>query len=376
MKSRITPLSRTTLYVASCLLTLCTARGAEPVPAKPPAGKLDGFVSKTESGSATLNGMYWTPNLKAGALTIDPPAGNRTSALGAFLRVPAKSQTPEFIVGAQALDIGPLQDHEVQAEMRLKSGFGIGAGTVERETSIHDVDFVKASARFAVGRFNVISTIQGYRQLGDTGVGGYAAIHDKHLMAAAGFDAEQWRVVGALIAPAPAKGWWRPAVECMFVDNEVGKLRGPKALVINGTLGFRGGFLDHPARLGRAMGPSGLEMGNPLGFIAPTWNRKLSVWELGDMVNFRLERNEFADRTVARNIEATLDLLRPRMPVGVDRVFVLSRQTRTRQKAVSYATGLGLIAKAKGGFTMMATVDRDNAHGNLSGTATFIYLLK
>jgi hypothetical protein len=87
---------------------------------------------------------------------------------------------------------------------------------------------------------------------------------------------------------------YRPVFEALYVDNNAGGNKGVRYLFVNSTLGFDGGFLSHPARLGRAMGPTGLEFGNPLGFIFNSkvpnnWNRKLNSWEMGRMIDFRLE---------------------------------------------------------------------------------------
>jgi hypothetical protein len=51
------------------------------------------------------------------------------------------------------------------------------------------------------------------------------------------------------------------------------------------------------------MGPTGLEFGNPLGFLSPTWNRQLNVWELGSLVNFRLVRLEFPNGTTTERYD-------------------------------------------------------------------------
>ncbi len=61
----------------------------------------------------------------------------------------------------------------------------------------------------------------------------------------------------------------RPAVEVLYVDNTIGHFSGTRNLFANVTLKYGGGFLSHPARLGRAMGPQGTEYGNPLGFLTP-----------------------------------------------------------------------------------------------------------
>ena len=50
-----------------------------------------------------------------------------------------------------------------------------------------------------------------------------------------------------------------------------------------------GGFF-RPSRLGRSMGPQGLEYANPVSFISAAWNRRSEVWELGKHAGFRYVR--------------------------------------------------------------------------------------
>jgi hypothetical protein len=111
------------------------------------------------------------------------------------------------------------------------------------------------------------------------------------LMGVYGYDGEQWRSTLAYVAPESWKTV-RPVIEAIYTDNSIGERDGPRSLFVNGSLKFEGGFLSHAARLGRAMGPQGLEYGNPLGFIFPTWNRRLEIWEMGSLLDFRLERIE------------------------------------------------------------------------------------
>jgi hypothetical protein len=35
------------------------------------------------------------------------------------------------------------------------------------------------------------------------------------------------------------------------------------------------------------MGPTGVEFSNPLGYLNPNFNRRLTAWEVGESVNFR-----------------------------------------------------------------------------------------
>ena len=107
-----------------------------------------------------------------------------------------------------------------------------------------------------------------------------------------GDDGEQRRATVAWMAPKSEDSPWRPVLEGIWIDNGIGEQAGPEVLFVNGTLGFRKGFLSHPARLGRAMGPTGLEYANPLGFLWGNgpWNRRLDTWELGGLGDFRLFR--------------------------------------------------------------------------------------
>lgn len=51
------------------------------------------------------------------------------------------------------------------------------------------------------------------------------------------------------------------------------------------------------------MGPTGLEFGNPLGYLSPTWNRRLDLFELGGVADFRLARNKTPSGVVTEKFE-------------------------------------------------------------------------
>jgi len=66
------------------------------------------------------------------------------------------------------------------------------------------------------------------------------------------------------------------------------------------------------------MGPQGLEFGNPLGFLLPTWNRRLEVWELGRLAGARVERIELGETTATERYEA---LVFPFQFAGTNKFF-------------------------------------------------------
>ena len=163
----------------------------------------------------------------------------------------------------------------------------------------------KISFRDKIDLWNYIITAQ-YQEIGkEESAGGYLAIYDDVWMLASGSDGEQWRATLGFIAP-DNNSFLRPAFETLYVDNTIGNIAGIEFLFINSTLRYKGGFLCHPARLGRAMGPTGIEYGNPLGFLAPTWNRRLDVWELGQLADFRLDRIKSSTGVVTARYETVI----------------------------------------------------------------------
>jgi len=206
-------------------------------------------------------------------------------------------------MGLQSVEVADSTAIEFQSEYRAPFGLGLGGGFVEKYSSAVDTIFGKVSYRNKLSYFNYILEMQVQDVAGRTSGGGYVAFYDEQLMLASGYDGEQWRTCLGYIAPV-RETRFRPALEVLYVDNSIGEQDGPKILFANATLKFSGGFLSHKARLGRAMGPTGLEFGNPLAFLFPTWNRRLDLWELGGLGNFRLERRELPDGSTTERYEA------------------------------------------------------------------------
>jgi hypothetical protein len=253
-------------------------------------GKLD-FHYRATPGVSEFDTMWWTPSIKGGFGSTSPNRADDTRFGGAFFRpLASRPAAGDLIVGIEGVSSPASKDFEAEAEYRHPSGFALGGGFVQRTKSVQDVRFVKASYRGQVSGWHSILTVQGQRTAEKTSPGGYVALYDDRFLLVAGDDGEQWRADFGYVAPAGsgATGALRPAAEVLYVDNSIGRTPGPKTLFANLTLGFKGGFLSHPARLGRAMGPTGLEFGNPLGFLNPTWNRRLDPWEMGSLADFRV----------------------------------------------------------------------------------------
>lgn len=273
------------ILIISLFLSISTAE----IPKLLYPGKIDVFFSSTKNGINRYNLILWSPIFKGGFGSFSQQKIYR----GGFFRpLVTVSNVGELIVGLQSLDVGEETQIEIQGEYRFPFGLGIGGGIVERKENYNDVKFTKLSYRNSWQGLQFIVSFQEQQTAGKNSSGGYLALYNKKLMGVLGADGEQWRGTIGYVAPKNNDIKWRPSFEILYVDNTIGNLVGPQFIFANATLGFRGGFLSHPARLGRAMGPTGLEFGNPLGFLYPTFNRRLNVWELGGIADFRVVRLE------------------------------------------------------------------------------------
>lgn len=283
-------------------------------------GKVDAHYARA-SGADDGILMIWTPAVKGGLRF--GVSGDQAVVIGGYFRPPLPwSDSGELILGGQYNDLDGAEAYEIQGEYRFPMGLGVGAGFVELPSSDLDVLFGKLSFRARLESWQYILAFQ-VQSMGDrTRPGAYVAVFESRSMLVAGYDGEQWRTTFGF-ASTNHEARWSPAVEVLWVDNSVGDLSGPKILFANATLGFRGGFLSHPARLGRAMGPTGLEFGNPLGFIQPTWNRRLNVWELGGMAGFRISRIQFPNGAVDGKYEGLIFPFQVLGLIGaIDGIFV------------------------------------------------------
>ncbi len=252
-------------------------------------GKVDFHYLHTKS-TDEHNFIWWSPIFKGGFGVIDYDSGGQTEYSGGYFRpLLPEEKKGELILGFLQVDTDSRYSYEFQGEYRFPFGLGFGGGFVSRSNSESDVDFAKVSYRNKWFDWNYILETQFQEMAGEESPGGYGAIYNEQIMLTYGNDGEQWSTVIGYIAPED-ESMFRPTLEALYVDNTIGDIDGNQFLFINGTLKFEGGFLSHPARLGRAMGPTGLEFGNPLGFLSPTWNRRLDVWELGGLGDFRLVR--------------------------------------------------------------------------------------
>jgi hypothetical protein len=208
----------------------------------------------------------------------------------------------ELILGAQGLDALTENAVEFQGEYRFPFGLGFGGGFVDTTLADRDIQFGKMTFRNRWGRWNYVLEVQGQDYGEETFPGGYGAIYNPEVMGVLGTDGEQWRAAVGIISPW-TDAFVRPTLEVLYVDNSIGEFDGPKVWFANATLKYSGGFLSHPARLGRAMGPQGLEFGNPLGFLSPTWNRRLEIWEMGSLADFRAEHITTPSRATTERYE-------------------------------------------------------------------------
>ena len=268
-------------------------------------GKID-FLYRGREADNTYNAFAWTPTFKGGGGVIAPDTGQSTTYLGGFLRpLAGVPDTGDLILAAQGVEANNRRDFEAQGEYRLPMGLGVGGGFVEAKKAGNDIAFGKLTFRNKLAGWNYILELQAQDVEQSVSPGGYAALYNDQVMGVAGSDGEQWRVTGGYVAPTNGT-ILRPAAEVLYVDNSIGEFDGPRSVFVNATLRLQGGFLAHPARLGRAMGPQGLEFGNPLGFLFPTWNRRLETWEMGGLADVRYERIWLPNRTTQDRVDGEI----------------------------------------------------------------------
>lgn len=307
---------------------------AAPRPAWMAPGKFD-FLGRHKNTQDDLNLIWWTPSVKAGfGQTGISKAYTRYA--GAFVRpFSGKRRRGDLLIGNQYVWTPTTNSWELQGEYRFPKGIGAGAGLVRSSDDSANLQFAKISYRASGARVSYILEAQVQEAGRRTSPGAYAAVFNTSWMLAGGGDGEQWRTAVGFVSNR-AQRRYSPSFEVLYADNRPGVLSGPRIIFANATLNMRGGFLTHGARLGRAMGPQGLEFGNPLGFLAPTWNRKLETWEFGSLVDVRFDQTRLPNGSKATVFDA---LAFPMELAGARRawrnVFGGLSRTATRQSAAN-----------------------------------------
>jgi len=214
------------------------------------------------------------------------------SAFGAFARAgwdpPAQG---ELVFGGNYVEAADSRQWEVQARYVAPGGLGMGAGYADLEAS-GDTWFVNPTVTGKSGTLNYHLGPVAQNGPGGLSVGAYAALYTGHLFLGGGNDGEHWRLLAAWSANNGERAV-DPSLEVLFVDHGIGRLDGERFLFVNGSLKRNAGFLSTGSRLGRALGPQGMQFANPVSFLSQPWSRTADVWETGGVMNLRLARREF-----------------------------------------------------------------------------------
>jgi len=236
----------------------------------------------------------------------------------------------ELILGGHLETEKAVRGSEFQIEYRSRLGLTGGGGFVTRKAGA-EVVWGKLSYRGTFGPdWQYTATAQ--TQYIDTGTetkvypGGYLAVYNPIYRFVLGYEGEQLRAQIGYVGPKTEK-FFRPAFEALYVDNTMGELfDGARFFLINGTIRHWKAFFSNPPALGRAMGATGLEFGNPLGYLTPgTWNRRPNSWEIGTGAVFRLAHSSYARETFDGKLEVLffpVELVRWQNPSLWDNVFV------------------------------------------------------
>jgi hypothetical protein len=338
-------------------------------------GKLDAFYDRQDNGTFQVNSILWSPVVKGGHGIIGSETGGRNiNYYGGFARpLLTRPEWGDLILGAQEISQGDSNQTEVQGEYRLPFGLGFGGGFVDRKLSGPDIKFAKISYRNAWQDIQYILSTQWQSYQDKDYPGGYLAVYNKQLMASWGSDGEQWRSTFGYMAPDHGANQLRPAFEVFYVDNAIGKVNGSKDLMVSGSLGFRKGFLSNESRLGRAMGPTGVEFSNPLGYLKPTFNRRQTVWEIGEFVNFRFIHSTLPNGKREETLETAIY---PGQLLGSDSLFsalFVGVGATSPNPGESGVSGLFGYHKRFGNFESSARVQHDFSRDD---TSLFISIIQ
>ncbi len=262
------------------------------------------FITTFKEKYTNANFFFWSKCLKAGFGTVykGDTIGVAHYGGGWFRPLSFTKYKGDLIIGANySMPTPAAAFWDVQIEHRHAFGLTYGGGAYQLGVTKKSINYWgKVGFRKTIKKWSFIVTAQvtpltngSINTLDLIRPGGYAAVYHPVFMVTGGYAFTQFRTGLALMSPKEGAKY-RPVFDALYIDNNVGRFTGARYLWVNATLGFDGGFLSHAARLGRNMGPTGLEYGNPLGFLANpamviNWNRKLNTWEMGHMVNFRLE---------------------------------------------------------------------------------------
>ncbi len=296
------------LFIIISQFTYATADSIVVEPVRPYVkyfnpSKMDVLTTFKEKYSNS-NFFFWSKSLKMGFGFVFKDVAFSHYGGAWFRPLSFTKYKGDLIIGANySMPNAEIKQYDIQIEHRHEFGLSYGGGVYNsaQVPTLKTINYWgKVSFRKTIKKFSFIVTAQvtpltnGSKNMADhIRPGFYAAVYHPIFMAAGGYSYAQFRSCIAVMSPKEGAKY-RPVFEALYIDNNAGSYTGLQYVLVDFTLGYDGGFLSHAARLGRAMSPTGLEFGNPLGFLSnpvtvANWNRKLNSWEMGRMLNFRLE---------------------------------------------------------------------------------------
>ena len=256
-----------------------------------PKGLLD-FVYRRTPTTNEYNLLWWSNWFKGGGGIIERPNGQPViKYFGGFIN-PKIKKFGELVIGGHWIDNGIRQLYEAKVEFRYKNGLGGTLGMVDNGKDQPQMRYVRLNYRSQINKeWKYTASILMQQVDKNNHLGAYGVIYNSGIMLGGGYDGEEWRGGVGLIA-SPKMKYIRPAFEGFYINRDPGQIAGSDFLLASFTLKFAGGFLGHPARIGRFLGGTGTEYTNPVITIAPSWNRILYSWEQGNMVDVRFIRTQ------------------------------------------------------------------------------------
>lgn len=239
------------------------------------------------------NLALWTPMLVGGIGSIRPDQGGAVRYGNLAVTSEPMSASGRQVLGMYGFVQTPgswaSEGHgEYRWSVAADEQFALGGGLAELDNG-RDYGYAKFGVRSQIGRLHYLGYLTANTYRGGISPGFYSAVHNDQYFAGGELSADRHTIV---LGYAAEKGdrYFRPAFEYFAFDRGIGQVGGANFTMISTTLRFAdSGYFTVGARLGRALGPSGVQLTNPVGFLLPTWNRLAGIWEIGRLLNLRYQ---------------------------------------------------------------------------------------
>ena len=293
-------------YMSSLIAVLSTLGAcATPKGEKPP--RLQSYTIVRSNTTNTQTNFYH-PNIRGGVGRIFDDKAHDLQYVSGVANGNLGGDS-SFTVLGHAIDRLDSQLNDastVQAAYNPNNDWSFGGGVLKFTGTNKDVSFGRAlymhktdDLELLVG--GLVKEVSGDVQPGLAGMVGLRNFWGFQPVAGMQREKEQARYIGGLIFPSltdqdetTKRGFnMQPALDVLYVDNQVGDIPGPQFTMANFTLGYNETFFPTKAKTGRLLGSTGIWAPNPLFGTDPSplhninFNKALDPAAMGNLLNIR-----------------------------------------------------------------------------------------